>query len=396
MLKTRKMAPHGQMQAGQTWPVQATRDRRIDVLRGVAVLGIALNHVSAESPHIANFGLYKFGHLFAFDFADVFLLISGIVAGIVFFPLYARAGAGACFEKAVRRSGQIWGVQIACVLAILPAIWIAARVFGVEIAWLAPFERSLLDGILRNALLYDPTPLLNVLPVYVMMLPAVPLALMLLNRSPVLYFLAIGLLWAAFWGPAFLSSVGAAPVRGPFETAFFIYPLSAQLLFFTGVAIGAFKPACEVAVAQRSGVLFWSAVSFLIITNYLHQVHLGTHHFSQKALVGPLRILELLAVLVVIARLVGPGAFASHRVGPIEVCGRHVLPVFAVSTGGAFLLTYLCAWGAPGRLGFGVCLGANVALAVATGFLFERFKTASARGRRPLLWRHDIRKPTEA
>ncbi len=41
------------------------RDRRVDILRGVAVLAISANHILTTSPEMTAGKPYRFGHLFA-------------------------------------------------------------------------------------------------------------------------------------------------------------------------------------------------------------------------------------------------------------------------------------------------------------------------------------------
>ena len=106
------------------------RDRRIDFLRGLAVIGISANHIYLGDSYPTQYPPYHSGHVFAFNFGDVFILLSGIVVGIVVFPLFPKGGLQQCSARARRRAGQVWGVQIASALVILPLIWVFEQGLG--------------------------------------------------------------------------------------------------------------------------------------------------------------------------------------------------------------------------------------------------------------------------
>lgn len=348
------------------------RDRRVDILRGVAVLAISANHILTTSPEMTAGKPYRFGHLFAFDFADVFLFLSGLVAGMVLYPLFLRAGPAKCFEKTAARAVRIWGAQLLCIGFAFVTALAFRQGLGVSSVTHDPIGTDLAAGLIGNTLLYRPSPYLNILPVYIMLLPLLPLAFMLFRWSVAAYFALTVSVWALLWGPVFLAGAGVlniAPetLQGPY----FIHPASAQLLFFTGVAIGIGKPRIEALLTRAGPWLFCALLAFLIITNYMSQLHWMVHHFDQKVFTGPLRLAELLAVLALLCRLFGPQDIRTPRIGLVEACGRHTLPVFVASTAGAFLFSYLADWLGVGRLGFGLCVLANVGLCMMLAQLLE-------------------------
>lgn len=359
------------------------RDRRIDVLRGLAVLGISANHIWPEGSYGTQYAAYKFGHLFAFDFADVFVLLSGIVAGILYFPLLLRSGAKACFTKSVARAGQIWRVQILCVCVSLTIILFFERFLGVHGSNLSPFDAPTLAAFAGNIFLYSPSVFLDILPVYIMLLALLPLALIVFRRSVLLYFALTGAAWAAIWIPVFLASakLSAIPTE-TFRSSYFIHPLSAQLLFFAGVAIGARKRAIETFLGTYRRQMLFCAAAFLVTTNYMHQVTWMVHHFDQKHFTGPLRLAELLAVIIVIWCLVDARSFKSPHPGLVETCGRNILPVFAITTVGAVFFTYMVNWLSAERLIYGLCIAANVSLCLTAGYLLEKHKTSGKKAPR--------------
>lgn len=359
--------------------IPGARDRRIDILRGVAVLGISANHIWLEGTVRTQLPEYKFGHLFAFDFADVFVLLSGIVAGLVFFPVLMRHGPRRCGHKALKRAGQIWGAQILCTLAALTIILAFETQLGVTGTRLSPFDGSVLVGFAGNVLLYNPSVFLDILPVYIMLLLALTPALMLFKRSAIGYFALIGSVWALIWAPAFLIGAGQLPFApDTFRTPYFMHPLSAQLLFFTGVALGIRKREIESFLTRYKSRVLTGALFFLLASNYMHQVDWMVHHFDQKHVAGPLRLADLLAVLMVIWCLVSSRSFQTPKPGLVETCGRQILPVFAITSVGAVFLTYTLTWLEAGRGVYGLCILTNVGLCLISAYLLEKRRTATS------------------
>src|SRR4051812_32307587 len=71
---------------------KSSRDSRIDFFRGIALIGIALNH-TVPPPSVYNtFGHYQFGHFFSFGFADMFVFLSGMVCAMAYTRVLEREG----------------------------------------------------------------------------------------------------------------------------------------------------------------------------------------------------------------------------------------------------------------------------------------------------------------
>lgn len=361
-----------------SYPVTRARYRRIDMLRGLAVLGISVNHIWYHNTESAGVVGYKFGHFFTFDFGDVFLLTSGIVAGIFFFPLLLKSGARKCLEKSFRRAGQIWLVHILCTLAALTVIVTFERNLGVTGLQDGRFDQPIAKILAEHILLYRPGPYLDILPVYIFLLIALTPALLLLRRSLSAFMALIITVWALIWVPVFLLGPGLASDKPDLGSTYFVHPMAAQLLFFTGVAIGAKKHQIETITTAQKSHLFLVAILFLVVSNYMQQMAWITHHFEQKQWVGPLRLAELLAVLCILWRLSCTMNIASASgVGFIEACGRHTLPVFAATTVTAFFFGYLVEWMEGGRLLYGLCILANVVFCVSLAQLLDRLQTTN-------------------
>lgn len=359
--------------------ITSGRDRRVDFLRGLAVLAISANHIWPQSglkPHYP-YPAYKFGHFFAFDFADVFLLLSGIVAGIVFFPVLVQGGLQKCYTRSLRRAGQIWGVHILCVFAALSIILVFERALGATGLLLTPFETSISSGFARNLLLYQPSIFLDILPIYVGLLLVLPLALMVFKYSPAAFIAVTVSIWAMMWVSIQLAQAGMMTLPElALKTPFFIHPFAAQLLFFTGVAIGIHKRDIEAFIAARRGKILIGSVVCIVISDFLSQVVWPAHHFSDKYYMDPSRLTDLLAVMAIIWCLVKPENLSQKQHTLVESCGRHILPVFAVTTVSAIFLTYLNYWLDAGPLVYGLCILGNVLLCLATAHVLEKRRTS--------------------
>ena len=98
---------------------RSTRDPRLDVLRGVALVTIFVNHVPGnvyESLTIRNWGFS--------DAAEAFVLMSGVSAGIAYGPAF-RPG-GEAWAGLARVWGRAWTLYLVHLLVTVAAFGIAA------------------------------------------------------------------------------------------------------------------------------------------------------------------------------------------------------------------------------------------------------------------------------
>src|SRR5437016_4497355 len=86
----------------------SSRDSRIDFFRGIALIGIALNHTVPPPDVYRTFGQYQFGHFFSFAFADLFVFLSGLVCAMAYTRVLERDGWWGGQKKAVKRCMQIY------------------------------------------------------------------------------------------------------------------------------------------------------------------------------------------------------------------------------------------------------------------------------------------------
>lgn len=100
----------------------STRDARVDMLRGLAILFVVVNHVGISS-------LFQLLTQEAVGFvsgAELFVLLSGVVVGMVYGPK-AADGMGIVLDKTSKRAGKLYLTALAVVLlvfivSLIPAV----------------------------------------------------------------------------------------------------------------------------------------------------------------------------------------------------------------------------------------------------------------------------------
>lgn len=196
------------------------RDLRLDLLRGYLMFAMIVNHIGGESWLLAITG----GNRFLVSAAEGFVLVSGLVMGMVYSSVIRRSGLGTAVSKVLRRGAMLYTLHVALTLSFVAL----SRLLGAP--WHTPIEDRLayLVGVLTLRQTYYLT---DVIHLYAVLVLAAPVAIVLLARGQALLVLAGSLvLWAAYQAsPELLPSAVAS---GPF-------PLAAwQVYFFVGLAIG--------------------------------------------------------------------------------------------------------------------------------------------------------------
>jgi hypothetical protein len=206
------------------------RDLRIDFFRGLALIFIFIDHVPDNTWAVAT--LKNFG--FA-DASEVFVLLAGYSAGLAYWSTQERGGFAATFQRASNRAREIylWHLGVFVVSALM--LYVAARVFqnpayvnNIAIAELAKDPLRTLSAAL--ALYYQPN-MMNILPMYVLLMLWLPFVILLLRRSVAL---AMGVS-VSIWLIATVSGLNLPTHHR--ETGWFFNPFAWQLLFTTGAAV---------------------------------------------------------------------------------------------------------------------------------------------------------------
>jgi hypothetical protein len=210
-----------------------TRDVRIDWLRGLAMTCVIVNH-SRLSSLLSWFSYERFWIVTA---AEVFVVLSGVVLGMVYGRRLARDGWRAVVRGLGRRALLLYGAFVGVTMSVL-----ALAAMGVDVAFLVPTDGETAEWFLapsamttsawRDVLFMRAGPWpFEIIGLYVWLVAAAIPCLLILRRAGWRVVLAAS--WALYlWYRVEPHAITASG----FEMAF---PLLAwQLLFVHGIVIG--------------------------------------------------------------------------------------------------------------------------------------------------------------
>jgi hypothetical protein len=313
-----------------------TRRPELDALRGLMLVLMTLTHVPTRVSGPLGQPL---GFVSA---AEGFVVLSAFMAGWVYSDLARRQGNGAMWRAFELRAMKIYLCQSALLIFLFTVVAaLGVRTDQPAINNLISFFlddpwRGLRSGLL---LLYNP-PLLDILPMYVLfMLLSPPLLALAMRRG---WFVVVALSLALWLGAQFglgqllYETVGApARLKVPLNQTGAFEPLAWQFLWVFGLCAGAGgarfvrgqpipRWLVGAALAVAGSCLVWRRWAGQ--TPFAEWVELNP--LFDKWQLGPLRVLDMLALIVLLLRF-GP---ALQRLRPrwpvLETLGAAALPVF--------------------------------------------------------------------
>ncbi|MDM9624462.1 OpgC domain-containing protein [Rhizobium sp. S152] len=318
-------------------PTASKRDTRLDVLRGLALITIFINHVPGQIFEHLTTKNYGFS-----DAAEAFVLISGIAVGIAY---GARFKVGTWFETAKKSTKRAFTLYLAHMITTFMTL--ALFITG---AWL--FHRpGLLCEINILAVLTNPhagIPSLmllghqigynNILPMYGALMLMVPIILLLEARSPLLALAVSGAVWL-------VSGIyEIAPHNMLIEGYWFLNPLSWQFLFTIGIVgmmhvrRGGKLPRHPLLLVLAVGYVLlsfvWVVGQFWGIGNTLASLGLPPviTGFDKTFLSLP-RLLHVLALSYLVLNIGALSALLRRpETNPLVIFGRHSLNIFVAGT----------------------------------------------------------------
>jgi hypothetical protein len=327
----------------QTPSAKTKRDGRIDVLRGIALLTIFINHVPGTI--FENFTTRNFGFS---DAAEAFVMISGVSAALAYSGSLAAAAPWPGVAKIWRRAWTLYLVHLMlCFWAI--AIVFATWRFGgsMELAMKDNFQFLFSDpyGVLIGLpTLGHQFGYVNILPLYTVLLLAAPAIILSAQKWPGLTLAGSVALWCA----AGLTRLDlpAYPLKG----GWFFNPFAWQLLFVLGILTGlSLKEGKRFVPIRRSLVVVsWAFLAYSLV--WLKWAALGTtmnealgwvsvHGIPwlfvafDKTYISLPRLLHIVALAYAVSTLPWLRGFCDRPVmAPFAVLGRQALPVFAFGT----------------------------------------------------------------
>ena len=353
------------------------RDPRIDVLRGLSLLMIFVDHIPNNLLGMVT--LHNFG--FA-DAAEVFVLLAGVSSMLAYGRGIERDGWGPGLRRLALRCGRIYIFQVILLLATLAIVRAWTGYFHQQPTIVDPILRAPGVGLVYALMLLAQPTYLDILPLYVVLLGAFPLLYLALRRSPWLALGGSAAIWllANFWHglnlPNWIEPNG-----------WYFNPFAWQFLFTLGAVLPRLLRKGEGNLPFVRWVA-WACGAYLCFA-FLESAPWASWHLPdfQPFAIGPLdkshlawpRILDILALFYLLFSNKAVRSLAGSRwLRPIELCGRHSLEVFTVG----------CVVALVGRLAFrtgGAGLEMQILINVMglgimmlTGFWRERAKIAAA------------------
>ena len=210
------------------------RDLRLDFFRGIALFSIFIDHVDWNSP-LAQFTLHSVGFS---DAAEVFILISGYTAGMAYGRAIERQGL---LMAGMRIYHRVWQLYVAHVFLFMQFMATMSYlvdalnnpIYAEEFRAADFLKEPGLVVIKMLTLQFQPE-FMDILPLYIVLLAALPFVLVGFRLWPV------GVLAASFglWGAVQLNkSIALEAYPGPNQVWFF-NPFAWQALFFLGAWCG--------------------------------------------------------------------------------------------------------------------------------------------------------------
>ncbi|MCG7505729.1 OpgC family protein [Mesorhizobium retamae] len=317
-----------------TTPLSSERDTRIDVLRGVALLMIFIDHVPGTVFELFTYKNFGFS-----DAAEGFVLISGISVALAYGRKFQPGNRLLATLKMWRRAGVLYSAHIVATMASI-AIFCAAALLAkrpdfltqINIGPLIERTPEVLVGIatLSHQIGYN-----NILPLYAVLLLAAPALLFLGGRWPLPTLMLSGLVW--LW--AGLDQV--APPNYPEQGFWFLNPLSWQFLFTIGI-VGTLHVRRGGSIPVNGWLLGLAAIYAVIALVWVRGPWWGQDTWFglppvlagfDKTFLSLSRLLHVLSIAYLIVAVPAVSAFFRKPLDhPLAILGKRSLPVFVAGT----------------------------------------------------------------
>jgi hypothetical protein len=317
------------------------RDLRLDLLRGLGLWMIFLDHIPDDVVSWLTLRNYGFS-----DAAEFFVFISGYLLGFIYVPIVAAGQFLPALKRLWLRAWQMYVAHILLFLAFTAQIARTAR------RWDNPMYKDEFnvanflnhpDELIGKALTLQYKPVdLDVLPLFIALIAVSPFVVWCLARRPnltlagsvLVYVLARYFDWNL---PSY-----------PKGATWYFNPFAWQLLFFFGAWCGCGAVA-QVSKFLQSRIVFGIAIAWmlfaLIIVMTWHSAFLESLipkwmikmiYPIDKTDLDMLRFTHFLAFALILSRYLHRDweGLKSNWLRPLVLCGQHSLPLFCL---GVFL-----------------------------------------------------------
>ena len=316
-------------------PVPTIRDPRVDMLRGLALLTIFIDHIPYNS--LSRLTLRAFGFS---DAAEIFVVLAGYSALSAYGPVFERGGRLAGWRKVGRRCAVIWGAHALLLVGSVAIVLLRQRLTGRAPTLLAPLIDDGFAGMLRGLTLKALPAYLDILPLYIVLLACFPLVLFGLRRSVgATLGVSLAIYLAATWGGVNLPN--RVDLRAA-ATVWTFNPFAWQLVFVLGAAMAQGRRTGRGWLERPPPLLKAACVTILL---YGFVAVDPWHRWSDLALTlcpraafgddwkcaaAPWRVLHGLALVTLLLQSRCFARFAAlPSMAAVKACGRFSLPVFS-------------------------------------------------------------------
>jgi hypothetical protein len=355
------------------------RDASIDILRGLALITITINHITGFTDRMHMVGM-QFPTLTLWGFssaAEIFFLLSGYLVGAVYFSAEKKPPLRQFAVRVWRRAGKLYVYNLILFLALLP-LCLGSR----DLARLSFYDWFIRGGpgtIVDFLILYLQPYCLEILVTYMVLLASAPLFAWLLRLHPAVALVAsVALYWFAHENPWF-NIPGGTPV-GDWQWNF--NPASWQLLFFGAMAAGRYR--LLVPMERRAEHNWHWLVPPLLLFVGLTVLFLAQSWYSFEVLyqskirIGPVRVVHALSVcwLFMTILWMWPSLQRAWLMRQCAIIGSNSLQSFVVCVALSYLVGFIWIEYLPIHFAYiALCIGAVVVLGLYAN-IYMRWKQA--------------------
>jgi hypothetical protein len=205
----------------------------LDMLRGYALICIMVDHMPISV--LRNFTL---GNFSIFDAAELFVLLSGFLIGMVWLGVEAKEGQRAAQKRFARRAFEVWR---ALIIGGFLMAFLSAGLLEIDMEHTAIWHEYA-NWVIHNpygylgvlATMWLQPNLLDVLAVYVILIASAPLLVPFLVRFPLSFAAGSVALW---WFAPVLNAL----IPNHRDGGLLFNPFGWQMLFYSGVAMGLYR-----------------------------------------------------------------------------------------------------------------------------------------------------------
>ena len=320
-------------------PVSIERDLRLDFFRGLSLFFIFIDHIPNNVLSYATLQMVAFS-----DAAEVFIFISGYTAALVYGQLLVRRGTLIATAQIYYRVWQLYVAHIFIFMIYTAEVSYAmlklqTETYSEELR-LSSFLQEPHVAVVKMMLLQYQPELLDILPLYIVLLAAFPIVLLLQRRrpfAPLILSFAVYLLTLYF---------GWVPKTYPNDEGWFFNPFAWQFLFIVGATAGTAQSAAQPPLPHwpwipRAAIAVAVAVVVIKLSWLAHDLWDGIPALfhdqleeaaGDKSNLSPVRLISFFALALTIVHFMPrDSAILRHPLSRLViVCGQHSLHVFCL------------------------------------------------------------------